>query len=90
MKVLGVSLGHDASVCLVIDGVLVTAISAERIKKVKKTPYIDWEVLDYILNPQGLTIDDIDLIEDTSEWEETKNMSSILLEEDMPNTTTTE
>jgi carbamoyltransferase len=62
MKVLGVSLGHDASVCLVIDGILVTAISAERIKKVKKTPYIDWEVLNYILNPQGLTIDDIDLI----------------------------
>lgn len=62
MKVLGVSLGHDASLCLVIDGVLITAISSERIKKVKKTPYIDWDVLNYILEPQGLTIEDIDLI----------------------------
>ena len=62
MKILGVSLGHDASVCLVIDGILITAISAERIKKIKKTPYIDWEVLQYVLNPQGLTIQDIDLI----------------------------
>lgn len=62
MKILGVSLGHDASVSLVIDGVLITAISAERIKKVKKTPYIDWEVLEYVLKPQGLTIQDIDLI----------------------------
>jgi predicted NodU family carbamoyl transferase len=35
MKILGVSLGHDASLALVIDGVLITAISAERIKKIK-------------------------------------------------------
>jgi carbamoyltransferase len=62
MKILGVSLGHDASLALVIDGVLITAISAERIKKIKKTPYIDWEVIDYVLHPNGLTIDDIDLI----------------------------
>lgn len=62
MNILGVSLGHDASVALVIDGVLITAISAERIKKVKKTPYIDWDVIDYVLSPQGLSIDDIDFI----------------------------
>ena len=62
MKILGFSLGHDASVCLVIDGTLITSISAERIKKIKKTPFIDWDVLNYILNPQGLTIDDIDFV----------------------------
>jgi hypothetical protein len=33
---------------------------------------------------------EISIVEDTSEWEETRNISSILLEEDMSNTTTTE
>ena len=62
MNILGISIGHDASVCLVKDGRLISSISSERILKIKKTPEINWDVIRYVLNPYGLKIFDIDLI----------------------------
>ena len=62
MKILGLSIGHDAAVALVIDGKLVNSISSERILRVKKTNYLNWDVINYVLHPHGLTIDDIDSV----------------------------
>ena len=62
MKILGLGIGHDASVALVIDGKLINAISSERIIRQKKTNYLNWDVINYVLHPNGLTIDDIDSV----------------------------
>ena len=62
MKILGLSIGHDSTACLVIDGKLISAISAERIDRIKKSHNLSWDVIDYVLKPNGLTIDDIDTI----------------------------
>jgi len=62
MKILGLSIGHDAAVALVIDGKVVNAISSERILREKKTNFLNWDVINYVLHPHGLTIDDIDSV----------------------------
>lgn len=62
MKILGLSIGHDSSACLVIDGKLISAISSERIDRIKKSSSLSWDVIDYILKPHGLTIHDIDSV----------------------------
>ena len=62
MKVLGLSVGHDASACLVIDGKVISAISTERLDRVKKSDDLNWDVINYVLEPNGLTIDDIDMV----------------------------
>jgi predicted NodU family carbamoyl transferase len=69
MKILGVSLGHDASLALVIDGVLITAISAERIKKIKHFGYnnlYDWKKdFKEIFKTDCSEIDEIAIVIDT-------------------------
>ena len=62
MKILGLSIGHDASVALVIDGKLISAVSSERVLREKKTHRLTWDVINYVLHPNGLTIDDIDMV----------------------------
>ena len=60
-NILGLNFGHDGSVCLVKDGKLVSAISTERITGVKKEPAFTDDVINYVLESGGLTIDDIDI-----------------------------
>tara|TARA_B110000503_G_scaffold104464_1_gene155804 strand:- start:3171 stop:4970 length:1800 start_codon:yes stop_codon:yes gene_type:complete len=62
MKILGLSVGHDASACLVVDGKLISAISSERILREKKSHRLSWDVINYVLEPSGLTIEDIDYV----------------------------
>jgi carbamoyltransferase len=62
MKVLGITNGHDSAVSLVVDGKLLGSVATERVTRTKKDKYLCWEVIDYILNPHNLTIDDIDLV----------------------------
>jgi len=62
MKVLGLSIGHDASAALVIDGKLISAISSERLNRIKKSDDLSWDVINYVLTPNNLTIDDIDMV----------------------------
>jgi len=62
MKILGLTLGHDAAVSIVIDGKLVASISCERVYREKKTSYLDWEVIDYVLTIAKISFDDVDLI----------------------------
>ena len=68
MKVIGFSLGHDKGATLIIDGKVVTSISIERINRIK-TGYIGnnsmYDIpiscIDYCLDANKLTYDDIDL-----------------------------
>ena len=60
-NILGLNFGHDGSVCLVKDGKLVSAVSTERITGVKKQPTFTDDVINYVLDSGGLTIDDIDI-----------------------------
>ena len=62
MIVLGLNFHHDASAAIVIDGKLEVAIASERITRVKKDKYIGPEVINYVLDAAGITLDDVDYI----------------------------
>jgi carbamoyltransferase len=62
MIILGLHFGHDGSACIVKDGKLITAISAERITRVKKFYGVTENVLQYIFDAANITLNDIDAI----------------------------
>ena len=62
MNVIGIHTGHDASLSLVKDGKLHTAISMERLSRVKKDSNVSRESFDLFLHKCGITLDDIDAI----------------------------
>jgi len=62
MVVLGISPNHDATVCIVQDGVILAAISRERLSRKKKDRYITQRMIDYVLEKSELTIDDVDYV----------------------------
>src|SRR6266702_1245069 len=53
---------HDVSACLLRDGAIAYAIAKERITRVKHAPGFYKEVIDYCLEAEGITLDDVDLI----------------------------
>jgi len=53
---------HDVSACLLRDGAIAFAIAKERITRVKHASGFYQEVIDYCLNAEGITLDDVDLI----------------------------
>lgn len=62
MVILGMNFSHDGAVAVVKDGRLVTAISTERISRVKKDFGITRETVEYALDTAGVTIDQVDYI----------------------------
>ena len=62
MVVLGLSPNHDASVCIIIDGKIISAISRERLSRRKKDRYVTQRMLDYVLGEANITIDDVDYV----------------------------
>ena len=62
MVVLGISPNHDATVCIVKDGVILAAIARERLSRVKKDRHITQRMIDYVLDKSNLTVDDIDYV----------------------------
>ena len=50
------------SACLLRDGAIAYAIAKERITRVKHAPGFYKEVIDYCLEAEGITLDDVDLI----------------------------
>lgn len=62
MIVLGISPNHDATVCIIKDGKILSAISRERLSRIKKDRYITQRMLDYVLDESGITIDDVDYV----------------------------
>lgn len=53
---------HDVSACLLRDGAIAVAIAKERITRIKHAPGFYKEVIDYCLEAEGITLDDVDLI----------------------------
>ena len=63
MKVLGVSYGyHDASACVVVDGVVVAAAAEERFTRQKHDANFPAFAIEFCLAQAGLTIADIDQV----------------------------
>lgn len=53
---------HDVSACLLRDGAIAFAIAKERITRNKHASGFYKEVVDYCLQAEGITLDDVDLI----------------------------
>jgi len=53
---------HDVSACLLRDGAIAFAIAKERITREKNASGFYKEVIDYCLDAEGITLDDVDLI----------------------------
>ena len=53
---------HDVSACLLRDGVIAFAIAKERITREKHATGFYKEVIDYCLDAEGITLDDVDLV----------------------------
>lgn len=53
---------HDVSACLLRDGAIAVAIAKERITRNKHASGFYKEVIDYCLQAEGITLDDVDLI----------------------------
>lgn len=61
-NILGLHFGHDSSAALVKDGRLISAISFERITRVKKYAGMIKDGVDYVLSQGNISIKDIDAI----------------------------
>ena len=53
---------HDVSACLLRDGAIAFAINKERITRKKHATGFFQEVVDYCLDAEGITLDDVDLV----------------------------
>jgi carbamoyltransferase len=53
---------HDVSACLLRDGEIAYAIAKERITRQKHAGGFFQEVIDYCLDAEGITLDDVDLV----------------------------
>src|SRR5258708_17167701 len=53
---------HDVSACLLRDGAIAYAIAKERVNRIKHASGFYREVIDYCLEAEGITLDDVDLI----------------------------
>src|SRR5580765_4100789 len=53
---------HDVSACLLRGGAIAFAIAKERITREKHATGFYREVIDYCLDAEGITLDDIDLV----------------------------
>lgn len=60
--ILGTGLSHDGSSCLMKDGRIVVAIEKERITRKKHDGYNDNLTIQYCLDAEGITFDDITLV----------------------------
>jgi len=53
---------HDVSACLLRDGAIAYAIEKERLTRKKHASGFSQEVVDYCLDAEGITLDDVDLV----------------------------
>ena len=64
--ILGTSLSHDGSSCLMKNGKILVAIEKERITRKKHDGFNDDLTIDYCLDAAGITLADVDLIVEES------------------------
>ena len=62
MNVLGVHVGHDSSVALVIDGNIVADVAEERFTRIKHFAGLPIRSIDYCLKYTGLTMEDLSAV----------------------------
>ena len=62
MYVLGIHIGHDSSVSLVKDGRIVADVQEERFTRTKHYCGLPIKAMQYSLDSQGMTIEDIDAV----------------------------
>jgi carbamoyltransferase len=75
---------HDVSACLLRDGVIAFAIAKERITREKHASGFYAEVIDYCLDAEGITLDDVDLIVRNCYILPVPEMEERLVYQDMP------
>lgn len=75
---------HDVSACLLKDGAIAFAIAKERITREKHASGFYKEVIDYCLDAEGITFDDIDLIVRNCYILPVSEMEDRLVYQDMP------
>ena len=75
---------HDVSACLLRDGAIAFAIAKERITRDKHASGFYREVIDYCLDAEGITLDDVDLIVRNCYILPVPEMEERLVYQDMP------
>ena len=75
---------HDVSACLLRDGEIAFAIAKERITRVKHATGFYKEAVDYCLDAEGITLDDVDLVVRNCYILPVEDMEQRLLGQDMP------
>ncbi|AZZ92930.1 transferase [Hahella sp. KA22] len=60
--VLGTGLSHDGSACLLKDGEVCVAIEKERITRIKHDGFCDSEAMQYCLDAEGISFDDVSAV----------------------------
>src|SRR3954467_10961680 len=75
---------HDVSACLLKDGAIAFAVAKERITREKHTSGFYKEVIDYCLDAEGITLDDVDLIVRNCYILPVPEMEDRLMYQDMP------
>jgi carbamoyltransferase len=59
---LGTGLSHDGSACLLKDGLIAVAIEKERLTRRKHDGHHDDAAIQYCLDAEGITLDDVELV----------------------------
>ncbi|MES2168593.1 MAG: carbamoyltransferase C-terminal domain-containing protein [Pseudomonadota bacterium] len=75
---------HDVSACLLRDGEIAYAIAKERVTREKHASGFYKEVIDYCLDAEGITLDDIDLVVRNCYILPVPEMEDRLLYQDLP------
>ncbi len=75
---------HDVSACLLKDGAIAVAIAKERITREKHASGFYQEVIDYCLQTEGITFDDVDLVVRNCYILPVEEMEERLVYQDMP------
>lgn len=75
---------HDVSACLLRDGAIAVAIAKERITRDKHASGFYQEVIDYCLEAEGITLDDVDLVVRNCYILPVQEMEERLTYQDMP------
>lgn len=75
---------HDVSACLLRDGAIAFAIGKERLTREKHATGFYKEVIDYCLDAEGITLDDVDLVVRNCYIMPVPDMEARLTYQDMP------
>jgi carbamoyltransferase len=62
MKILGLNFGHDSGACLIVNGILISAINEERLSRIKMHCGFPFRSIDEVLSIGNYKLSDIDLI----------------------------